>query len=145
MDKRPLLQSVKNSERPEWNTWRGMIARCYNRNASKYKNYGALGVKVHSKWRRFANFFRDVGPKPTPRHSLDRFPDPTGNYEPGNVRWATQKEQCRNWRKQKRYTAYGITLCLTDWSIRSGINLQTLSWRINTKKQPIKKALRPVS
>jgi len=80
----------------EYVHWKSMRSRCYNKNCEKYKTYGARGVIVHPSWDDFTVFLRDVGPAPSPSHSLDRFPDRKGNYEPGNVRWATAKEQARN-------------------------------------------------
>lgn len=81
--------------------WRTMLARCRTPSSSSYARYGALGVTVCERWHDFENFFADMGPRPSSRHSLDRHPNPSGNYEPGNVRWATYKEQNRN-RKSNR-------------------------------------------
>lgn len=75
--------------------WDRMWQRCTNPNERPYKWYGALGVSVHPSWREFAVFIRDVGPRPSKDFSLDRI-DPHGNYEPGNVRWATRREQALN-------------------------------------------------
>jgi hypothetical protein len=83
----------------EYKTWLHMRERCYNPKDNSYKYCGGLGVTVAPEWRQdFAAFFRYMGPKPTPIHSVDRWPDPWGNYEPGNVRWATPSEQVRNLR-----------------------------------------------
>lgn len=81
----------------EYRTWLGMRDRCYNKVHHKYHLYGKLGVKVFKGWRNdFKAFIEYVGPKPTPKHTLDRYPDPSGNYEPGNVRWATPTQQRHN-------------------------------------------------
>lgn len=133
------------SHTQEWNTWRGMIERCTNPNHEKWKNYGAKGIKVHPDWFIFEKFFKHVGPKPSPKHSLDRFPNKKGNYEPGNVRWATQRQQCRNSARNVHYTAFGKTMCLTEWAEEVGMSVQTLAWRLNHEKQPIEMALRPVA
>jgi hypothetical protein len=84
----------------EYRIWAGMIQRCDNPNRREYKWYGALGVKVCSRWYTFEKFLADMGPRPSIEHSLDRFPNPEGNYELSNCRWATDLEQGRNKRKK---------------------------------------------
>jgi hypothetical protein len=81
---------------PLYNTWSTMHDRCRRPNHPKYKYYGALGVTVCARWNDFAVFLADVGERPHPSLTLDRYPDPDGNYEPGNVRWATHKQQRAN-------------------------------------------------
>lgn len=75
--------------------WMGMNSRCNNPNREKYKDYGARGIKVCERWHKFENFLADMGEAPRGL-SIDRFPDPDGNYEPGNCRWATPKQQAAN-------------------------------------------------
>jgi len=83
----------------EYKTWCGMRDRCNRPNHVAYKNYGGRGVKVCAEWEAsFEAFLAHIGPKPTPAHTVDRI-DVDGNYEPGNVRWATRKEQAANKRK----------------------------------------------
>ncbi len=87
-------------EHPLYSTWRGMNTRCSNPNAINWKYYGGRGIRVCDRWlNSFTDFATDIeneiGPKPTPSHSIDRI-DNDGNYEPGNVRWATKKEQSMN-------------------------------------------------
>src|SRR5262245_33615736 len=83
--------------------WRGMIRRCENPNDSRYEDYGARGISVCARWRdSFEAFAEDMGPRPSPDHSIDRYPNNNGNYEPGNCRWATQKQQARNMRTNRR-------------------------------------------
>lgn len=82
---------------PEFIVWSGMNQRCYNANATKYDSYGGRGVCVCERWRTsFANFLADMGTKPSPSHSIDRYPNNDGNYEPMNCRWATAVEQRAN-------------------------------------------------
>jgi hypothetical protein len=77
--------------------WAGMIQRCTNQNRSAYDDYGGRGIRVCDKWlNNFQAFYEDVGDPPSPAHSIDRYPDKNGNYEPINVRWATSIEQNNN-------------------------------------------------
>ena len=84
---------------PHRRTWYHMIRRCTNPHDSGYKDYGGRGITVCERWAdSFENFLVDMGPKPTVAHSLDRI-DNDGNYEPGNCRWATAKQQANNSRR----------------------------------------------
>jgi len=81
-----------------YNTWVNMRRRCNNPSATQWKYYGALGVSVCARWSVFENFLADMGERPKGK-TIDRYPDPTGNYEPSNCRWATVKQQRNNRRK----------------------------------------------
>ncbi len=83
----------------EYRVWGGMKQRCHNARCVHYSRYGGRGIKVCKRWRdSFQAFLKDVGPRPSMDHSLDRFPDNDGDYKPGNVRWATREEQRANTR-----------------------------------------------
>lgn len=83
------------SSTPEYWAWRRMRHRCRNPRDARYEYYGARGISVCSRWDLFANFLEDMGPRPSPKHSLDRI-DGNGNYEPENCRWGTTVQQSRN-------------------------------------------------
>ena len=85
----------KLSSHPLYHTWENIRQRCNNPNHTAYKWYGARGIRMCERWNNFRDFVADVGDRPEGT-TLDRFPDNNGNYEPGNVRWATQTEQIRN-------------------------------------------------
>lgn len=111
------------SATPTYHAWRNMIDRCEKRSTINFQDYGGRGIKVCSRWREsFAAFLEDMGPKPSPGRtsSLDRI-DNDGNYEPGNVRWATRIEQARNKRNNRLITINGITRCAAEWCEVSGV------------------------
>jgi hypothetical protein len=82
----------------EYGTWFNMKTRCLNKKTKKYKDYGGRGIRICERWlNSFKNFFADMGCKPGPEYSIDRINN-DGNYEPGNCRWATSKEQRNNQR-----------------------------------------------
>jgi hypothetical protein len=90
----------KKKQQPEYQSWAAMKQRCTNKNHCSYLNYGGRGITYAKEWEEFDTFQKDMGPRPSPRHSLDRI-DPNGNYTKGNCEWATKKEQTRNRRITK--------------------------------------------
>ena len=116
----------------EYFAWSGMRERCFNKNNQSYERYGGRGITVCERWQGrdgFTNFLADMGQKPTPGHTIERR-DNNGNYEPGNVRWATRKEQARNTRRNRLITSGGETKCLHEWAEVSGINPFTILRRL---------------
>lgn len=109
------------SKHPLYVTWRDMIIRCTKPFATQYKYYGGRGIQVCSRWLSFENFLADMVDRPSPQHSLDRFPNRDGNYEPGNVRWATAIEQGRNTRANLVLEYRGEALCASEWAARFGL------------------------
>jgi len=87
----------------EYNVWHAMTQRCSLIGDKRYADYGGRGINVCSRWlgqEGVTNFLSDMGPRPSPKHSLDRI-NVDGNYEPSNCRWATAKEQRANQRAKR--------------------------------------------
>jgi len=78
-----------------YHSWVSMTSRCNDLKNPFWHRYGGSGITICSRWEKFKNFLQDMGERPEGT-TLDRFPDKKGNYEPGNCRWATPKEQSRN-------------------------------------------------
>lgn len=98
-----------------------MIERCESPKNPSYRSYGGRGIRVCSEWRKsFSAFFAHVGPKPARPSSLER-KDVNGNYEPGNVRWATPKEQARNRRDNIVLAFQGRSACISEWAEIVGV------------------------
>jgi hypothetical protein len=125
---------------PEYTVWAGMKQRCYDKNHHKYYRYGGRGIEICDRWRSsFATFYEDMGARPTPKHSIERI-DNDGNYSPQNCRWATYKEQANNKSTNRLLIFNGKALNLREWSELTGIDADTLSWRIQngfTTKQAL--------
>ena len=92
-----------------------MNSRCNTESSGNYARYGAAGVTVCERWQKFENFLSDMGVRPEGT-SLDRYPNSSGNYEPGNCRWATAKEQSANRRNTLFLEYMGKRLPLTQWA-----------------------------
>lgn len=124
----------------EYACWRGIKERCANINNKGYYRYGGRGISICREWvSSFETFFRDMGPRPSPKHSIERI-NVNGNYEPGNTRWATAREQARNRRGNRHLVAFGRSQTLAAWSMETGISDQTISGRLK-RGWPVEEAL----
>lgn len=121
-----------------YHSWQGMKQRCYWVSGPAYGRYGGRGIKVCDRWfNSFENFIKDMGWPPTELHTIDRI-DTNGNYEPGNCRWATPKEQASNRRKGKypvnrkgiRITCFGVTKSIKDWITESPVGKTAVRSRL---------------
>lgn len=109
--------------------WQEMLRRCHDPGRPGYVNYGGRGITVCAAWDDFPAFLAAIGPRPSARHSLER-DDVNGNYEPGNVRWATRTEQARNTRRNRKITYGGVTRILTDWASVTGLTVGSIHARL---------------
>ena len=126
----PTNVYIGMSRTPEYTAWIRMRRSCYDTDYKDYPRYGGRGIRVCDEWLHdFTAFLSYVGNRPSRSHSIDRFPNNNGNYEPGNVRWATQKEQARNRRTCAMLTHNGTTLSLVEWSDSTGIPYKLLKSR----------------
>jgi hypothetical protein len=114
---------------PTYQSWVAMHSRCGNQNEQNFYLYGGLGVSVCERWRKFESFLSDMGERPAGK-SLDRYPNRQGNYEPGNCRWATPKEQSRNTKTNALVEFNGETICLAELAERNRMSPKTLFNRL---------------
>lgn len=127
-------QGANGRVTPEYEAWHQMIARCENPNHEAYKNYGGRGISVCDRWRNsFKDFFSDVGKRPSPKHSLDRYPNINGNYEPSNFRWATSKQQNQGKRSNVWIEYDGFKLVKEDWARLFGTSTQNITNHLKIK------------
>lgn len=110
-----------NYKQPGYKSWENMLSRCRNPRMTDYGRYGGRGISVCERWLSFSNFLADMGLRPSPRHSLDRYPNGDGNYEPGNCRWATPDEQLINRCNTIFLTIDGVTRPYIEWERESGL------------------------
>lgn len=117
----------------EYQTWYRMHYRCYNTRSDQYASYGGRGISVARKWhgpKGFRAFMRDLGPRPSAAHSLDRINVNRG-YTPNNCRWALAGVQARNKRSTRYVTLNGETKCFKDWATSYGVHDSVVHMRID--------------
>lgn len=115
---------------PVLDIWKGMLRRCSDPKFSRWEDYGGRGITVCERWRAdFLAFLADVGPRPSPSHTLERI-DNNANYEPSNVRWATKNEQANNKRNNRQVDYLGETITLAELARRTGLPSSALRRRL---------------
>lgn len=122
---------------PEYSVWRAMTQRCKNSKHKAYHNYGGRGVTIAESWSDFANFYRDMGSRPSPEYSLERVDNDLG-YSPDNCVWATRVSQSRNRRTSRVTAEIAVLVRKSDehqkvLAARYGVSQATIS-RIKTKQ-----------
>jgi hypothetical protein len=106
---------------PEYNSWSMMKTRCLNPSEPRrWAAYGGRGIRLCERWMKYENFLADVGHRPFAGATLERI-DNDGNYEPGNVRWASRKEQARNRRSSRVFLVGGKAVSMVEAAELTGI------------------------
>jgi hypothetical protein len=124
------------ADTPEHIIWMAMRGRCNNPNNPKHYRYGGRGIRVCEQWdRSFADFYTDMGPRPSPKHTIDRINN-DGNYEPGNCRWATRTEQANNRRTSRLVSFDGRVQTLAQWARELGVPYGQLSRKMRNGTWP---------
>lgn len=126
------------SDSVEYAIFRKMLHRCNNPANKDWHLYGGKGVRVE--WISFGDFLRDMGRRPSSRHSIDR-KNSNGPYSKDNCRWATSQEQARNTSVNRLITADGITHCLAEWADITGLSRNCIEKRIDLLGWTISDAL----
>lgn len=114
------------SRTPEHIAWKLMRQRCFNKNHQNYADYKDRAPSPE--FEDFEVFLKEIGPRPSPKHSLDRIKNELG-YVKGNIRWATKLEQSNNTRTNVMVLLKGELLSLTEACRRTGLNYRTIAWR----------------
>lgn len=109
------------SSSPEYNAWHCMISRCTTKSDRRYKDYGGRGIKVCERWSKFAEFYTDMGCRPSSNHSLERL-DNNGDYSKSNCKWGTVEEQSNNKRGSLKLCLDGRTKTITQWAAELRVN-----------------------
>lgn len=133
-------QASVSGHTPEYRAWISMKSRCNNTSNAGYPEYGGRGIKICRRWRRFENFYEDMGKRPSPQHSLDRI-DNDGNYSPDNCRWATKLEQALNTRRAKVAFYKGKVRSLTEIAAMTGVSYKALYHRLVDMDWSVKDAV----
>ncbi len=154
-NRRPRSKNHGLSRSPEHNSWQAMLNRCTNQTYEHYYLYGGRGIRVCKAWQEcFMIFLKDLGPKPSPQHTIDR-KDNEGHYSCGkcseciengwlaNCYWVTKKEQGRNRRTNHLVEHSGKTLCIKEWSEITGLPKGVIRQRLEAGWSPEKALTTP--
>ncbi len=115
----------------EYRIWLQMKDRCRNKKSRAWPHYGGRGIRVCGRWSKsFSDFLADMGLAPSPQHSIDRFPNNDGNYQPTNCRWATSSEQAFNRRSPCPTVFKGVSKPLTHWAREHGLSCNVVRCRL---------------
>lgn len=135
------LRTHGMSKSAEYNSWRGIKERCGNPSHVRYAHYGGRGIVMCERWlNSFENFLADMGPRPSPSHTIERI-DNDKSYSPENCRWASLKEQANNKSSSRLLTFQGETHTIEQWLEITGLPRTTLRRRLDVYGWSVEKAL----
>ncbi len=124
-----------------YTSWIQMRQRCNNERNKDFPHWGGVGIKVCDRWQTFENFLEDMGQRPSREYSIDRWPNGAGDYEPGNARWATIRQQQNNQKSNRRFMFRGQSVTLSELVRLTGISRSVLKHRLIRHGWPIERAV----
>lgn len=140
--------SVGHGKSLTYRSWDAMIARTTHPSSAGFAHYQRLGITVCDRWRHgdgtlsgFACFLADMGERPSKDHTLDRWPDMAGNYEPGNCRWATRQEQGNNRATNVTVAYKGQEYTMAELARATGLPKEFLRHRITRAGWSVEEAV----
>jgi hypothetical protein len=146
--KRKHGHAADKAPSPTYSSYRSMLNRCFVASSPAHAHYKKLGITVCDRWRfgrdgrsGFECFLADMGQRPSLKHSLDRHPNQTGNYEPSNCRWATKSEQGNNRSTNRLVTFRGRQITVTELARETKLPYELLRHRISRAGWPIERAV----
>jgi len=122
-------QGAQFMNHPLYSLWKEMRTRCSNPKRKDYRHYGGRGIRVCERWNSFEVFIQDMGPRPTPKHEIDRI-DSAGGYCPENCKWSTRMEQMQNTGRSHRIEYNGKILTISAWARELGIRREIIKDRL---------------
>ncbi len=139
LGRRGLARTHGASGTPTFNSWKSMLSRCFDPRHPSWADYGGRGITVCRAWFDYPAFAADMGERPAGL-TIDRI-DTNGNYEPGNCRWSTNREQQTNKSNNVSLTFDDRTQTIVEWAEELGLKPATLWSRLNVCGWSVEKAL----
>ena len=126
---RSVITKHGRVDSPEYGAWKDAKRRCYDPSSNAFHNYGGRGIQMAPEWKNdFGAFFAHIGLRPSQHHTLERINN-NGNYEPGNVRWATRKQQANNRRNNRIVNYEGKSYTFAQLASHLGVDWKTVKRR----------------
>lgn len=132
--------TVHSQRNPMYRIWMNMRTRCDNPGHPTWRNYGARGIKICPRWKKFDLFLKDMGPRPTPDHQLER-KDNDGDYSPENCCWHSRVGQANNRRSNLKVIWKGKEMTMTMLARQEDVDYQLLCHRVVRKGLPLEEVV----